>query len=310
MWRWWIVAVAWLPQSVWASVPGFSGMAPLNDSAFVVVLDRKSYAEGERLGIVRMTPSSGYEYRPVLIEEWRSPDGQASDLESLCALPGRDGEFLLAESGTWQGRYGRVFHVRLQGERAEVMAVYPLPRRVDSAPGVDGDNVEGMVCLASDQGFKVIIAERGGSSHYPQGELRLGEFAPRSGRLEWQDEPLMQVTAPGPRRPGRRAISDLHLGADGTLWASATDDGGDAGPFRSMIYAVAQLNPAPAGPLLRPVLKRGKGWIIDGFKVEALSGPVSGVADSVMSFATEDEHYPGVWRPLLPPLTDFDALQW
>ncbi|WP_051252431.1 esterase-like activity of phytase family protein [Ferrimonas kyonanensis] len=310
MWRWWMVAVACLSQPVWASVPGFSGMAPLDGRAFVVVLDRKSDAAGERLGIVRLTPSSGYEYRPVRIDDWHSPDGQASDLESLCALPGRDGEFLLAESGTWQGRFGRVFHVHLEGDRARVMAVYPLPRRVDSKPGIEGDNVEGMVCLASDRGFKVIIAERGGSRHYPEGVVRLGEFEPQSGRLNWLDAPLMRVTAPGPQRPGRRAISDLYLDADGTLWASATDDGGDAGPFRSLIYSVAQLNSAPAGPLLRPVQKRGMGWIIDGFKVEALSGPAAGVAGSVMSFATEDEHYPGVWRPLLPPSTDFDALQW
>jgi hypothetical protein len=49
------------------------------------------------------------------------------------------------------------------------------------------------------------------------------------------------------------------------------------------------------------LLNKQASWVIDGFKVEALSGPASVVAGSFMSFATEDESYSGQWRPLFYP---------
>ena len=42
-------------------------------------------------------------------------------------------------------------------------------------------------------------------------------------------------------------------------------------------------------------------WVLDGLKVKALAGPPDSVSSAFLSFATEDEHLGGVWRPLYPP---------
>jgi hypothetical protein len=35
--------------------------------------------------------------------------------------------------------------------------------------------------------------------------------------------------------------------------------------------------------------------------VEALAGPPDSVSSAFLSFATEDQHLGGIWRPLYPP---------
>jgi|GEM_PF-4849979 len=49
----------------------------------------------------------------------------------------------------------------------------------------------------------------------------------------------------------------------------------------------------------------GTAWRLDGLKVEVLAGPAA-IPGSVLSIATDDEHYGGVWRPLYRALTEGD----
>jgi hypothetical protein len=81
----------------------------------------------------------------------------------------------------------------------------------------------------------------------------------------------------------------------------ATEDKSDEGPFRSVIYRAATVSTQNNAMPVMPIPNKQVSWVVDGFKVEALSGPASVVGGSFMSFATEDENYPGQWRPLFCP---------
>jgi hypothetical protein len=72
---------------------------------------------------------------------------------------------------------------------------------------------------------------------------------------------------------------------------------GDSGPFRSVIYRVGKFDPSVSYPV-QYEMNQDMVWYLDGLKVEALGPPV--VAGSVLTFATDDENYGGLWRPLPP----------
>ncbi|HRZ07570.1 MAG TPA: hypothetical protein P5102_15770 [Candidatus Competibacteraceae bacterium] len=86
----------------------------------------------------------------------------------------------------------------------------------------------------------LLLGERGGSASYPQGRLYWGVFDPAVGTLFWPPagQAGVAVNPPGPWLNPRekRVIADLYLDANGVLWAVASEDGGDQGPFRSVVY--------------------------------------------------------------------------
>jgi len=75
-----------------------------------VLHDTKEKDVTDRLGLLALSVGAGLTYKPVSID-WSEQIWRASDLESICALQGRPGQFLAAESGYWKNRYGRVFHL-------------------------------------------------------------------------------------------------------------------------------------------------------------------------------------------------------
>ena len=98
-------------------------------------------------------------------------------------------------------------------------------------------------------------------------------------------------------QPWGRSCTDLYLDPGGAIWVAAVEDSSDAGPFRSIIYRYGHLNSEswgrddyfmPSGYM--------ESWVIEGVKIEALAAPC--IPGSAMSYATDDENYGGVWRPL------------
>ena len=285
---------------------GYSGMEQIDSESYLVVHDKKVYEDGARLGILKIQEGKSPSYSPVFVNDWKHDDGQASDLESICALPDKDSEYLLAEAGYWEGKYGRIFHVKLKGGTAEVLNVYHLPMiKGSTAADPHGDNFEGMVCIGNGDTIFVVIGERGGSETYRNGVLRIGVLQYERSSLSWDDynTVAIDIAAPGywDSSSTKRSISDLHIDGNGVIWAVAAEDKSDEGPFKSVIYRAAlvstQNNPIP----VMPIANKLASWVIDGFKVEALSGPTSVIKGSFMSFATEDESYSGQWRPLFHP---------
>lgn len=286
---------------------GYSGMAPAGDGVYLVVKDYKTPRDADpRVGLLTVRPKGGADYRPIDGIDWKDADGPPSDLEACCAVPGAAGEFLLAESGYFQGKFGRVFHVRLTRDREKaVLAVVRVLKGViprPAAPAVStesGLEVEGISCVRTAAGRLVLaLGLRGGkvgtgtaTARLVWGELNLsaGTFGPAAEAELVADAGL-----------GERGCADLHLeptAGGWAVWAVAADDGGDAGPFRSVVYEAGALV-ADGGRVCfrRPAVPR-VGWRLDGLKVEA----VARAGDGRFCVATDDEGFGGVWRPLFPP---------
>ena len=83
-------------------VRGYSGMAEISDNSFLPVNDRKNSIEsGYRLDVITFTAADGIVFTPVSVGDWKHEDKEPSDLEACCSIPGREGEFLVAESGSY-----------------------------------------------------------------------------------------------------------------------------------------------------------------------------------------------------------------
>ncbi len=287
---------------------GYSGMAKLGANRYLVVHDTKAHRDDARIGIVTVGGENGPLYRPLAVRDWLDPDGRSSDLESACVLPDRDDEALVAESGLWEGRFGRIFHIKVGTDNAEVLHVFKIPDLDDNGSELVGDNYEGMACMTDSRGrILVILGERGGTRHNPNGSLHWATFDPSGGVLSWSPNGTagVSVSAPGAwvSIETKRDIAALHLDEEGILWAVASEDAGDNGPFRSIIYAVASVDVGASLPI-RATSAPSPTWTLDGFKVESIAAPPDELFFAELSFATEDENFGGVWRPLYPGAAD------
>ena len=65
--------------------------------------------------------------------------------------------------------------------------------------------------------------------------------------------------------------------------------------FQSVVYSAGKLDFNKSPPVDRSVQSKQR-WQVDGFKVEGLAP--TALSGSKLSFATDDEEYGGVWRPL------------
>ncbi len=277
-------------------IPGYSGLAKIDGNRFLVVHDTKSQNEGSRLGILEIGEGARATYTPLAVGTWPEPWGRSNDMEGVCAMPGRPGEFLAVEASFWRGRPRRLLHFEIGARSATVPFAVELP---PAGPDDESDGAvyyEGIACAAAGDGRTlVILGQYGGDG---PARLRWGSY--RDGELRFDDvgREGLAVAVPGEWWGRPRAIGDLHLDG-GLLWAAASEDPGDQGPFRSLIYELARVEPTESVPV-RLLREPRVAWTVDGFKIEALAAPADLTPGSPLSFGTEDEAYGGVWRPLGP----------
>lgn len=286
-------------SAVTAGLSGISGMAQIESDRYLVVQDKKISNLGERLGVLQIYADKAPRYQPVPVSNWPE-DQMSNDLESVCALPGRPNEFLIAESGSWQGEFGRLFHIQLlQTSYARVLASYPLPIMADNSPQQQGDQFEGLACTQkAPNRYLLILGERGGEQK--RGSLVHGDFDIAAGQVLWSPQRLA-VLAPQPdlSEPFQRDIADLYLESN-VLWASAVREAGPVGPFSSFIYQVALIDTQAAEPV-RLLRESRVFWQIDGLKVEGLAAPSPLLPGSSLAIGSEDEKLGGAWRSLFAP---------
>lgn len=247
-----------------------------------------------------------------------------TDLESVCWLPGTQGELLLAESGQRNGPR-RLFRVRLIGLVAEVVG------KCELEPWVEQQNIEGLACYqasGSDAGssWLIVLGERGGRGEgHDSATLRWAWLDQESGSgacpSRW-GPPLKGIHLEHPWEScpegDLRQLSDLHFDRQGTLWASggfepkdpdcstisssARSEAATCPPktFFSSVYAVGKVNTSGSGtvdeaaPLVlektfRPTLNL---W---GRRIEGLSAPPDGADFKSLGIATEEEDCGGAW---------------
>lgn len=203
--------------------------------------------------------------------------------------------------------------------KGKILTAYGLPAHKYSADKKKGDQFEGLACAKKGKGkIYVLIGERGGPR-----ELGKTMTPPFKGFLKWavldqkartmsgwslvKDQvtstdpaPLADVHSPradsfwtGSEKP--RDIGALTI-CDGKVWASATQDEGNDGPFRSIIYHVANFSPGQVPPF-QLVNDRSGDQEIPGHKVEGLQGTlVAGQCTFVA--VTDDENKGGTFLTL------------
>ena len=287
---------------------GFSGMAKIDDTHYLAVHDEKSHESGVRISILEGSAEQGITVIPTEPASWEHSEGRSNDLEGVCSLPGRDEEFLLVEAGHWEGDFGRLFHVKVDittvPYEVSVLHAFDLPEFDPKGPqDRDGDEIEGLACAARQDGSTLVIfGERGGSSVYPNGLLRWAVIdlnAKTGPRFSAAGRAGKAVYAPVSKDSpaSNRDISALHLDADNNLWAVATEDPGDFGPFRSVIYKAGEVRADDPDPI-RIENPSSASRSVDGFKIESLAAPTTQIEGSVFAIGTEDEALGGVWRAI------------
>ena len=320
LWRWLRVAAPILLFAAGGTalaadaIPDIGGMAPLDKKHFdvkgkavyLIASDIKTKPKNDdenRLHVLTVRKKSkgdgALRVEGVELEGLAAAE-KPNDLEALCALPGRQGSFLAAESGYFDGRFGRVFWIDLKRVEddwiASVRNVLALPK--------DVSHVEGMACLPRDEtSLLLVFGERGGGGSVPIGRLRWGVveidkdggFA-RDGET-FKAERLRELLVwPVGQRVGKanatRDISDLYFDEAGQLWGAGAIDRGNRGPFRSVVYLIGRFRNdgvefLSGGP---KIYAR-----IDGIKVEALS---AGPDAARFGIGADGEDFGGLWRPL------------
>ena len=306
---------------------GYSGMVSITHRRFLVVHDFKNPGDPPRLGVLSVGDGP-VTYEPLDLVD--AAGNRPVDLEGVCRIPQegmatrqRPAEFLATESRR------RIWHLRLTGDgrgglAAQCLGVIPLPQDL-------GDEVEGIACASRTtvvlglRGGMEQVQPSGGAPSYTRAKLVWRELDLATHSLRPDTGGEVELVAPrgvhwhtGERR---RLCADLLIDEEQIL-SVATEDPGDAGPFRSIVYRVGTVRSPPRGarpeaivavevypdPLVLAVL--------DGLKVEALSEGIlrlgdfwprsSGVTGDTLAHgyrrvyivATDDEIYGGVWRPL------------
>jgi hypothetical protein len=156
-----------------AEVVGYSGMVRLTDDSYLTVNDRKNPIHaGSRLGVLTVTARDGIVFQHLPVKDWHDEAKDPSDLEACCAVPGRESEYLLAESGKFKNKFGRIFHVRVKRNaesvwEAECLGVIKPERRPldDAGTTWEGDQIEGIGCFLGFENKPILVlGERGGKT--------------------------------------------------------------------------------------------------------------------------------------------------
>lgn len=292
------------------TAPAVSGLAPCGPGAFVAVHDARmpgsSGSVTDRVSVIAIDPSGAATWIPLDLEFGSGEPPK--DLESIAAVPGRPGEFLLLESGGGEPQR-RLFRCRVACGSAGRWAVELLGAPVDVLPETrDLANVEAMLAVQdeADRGtLRLLLADRAptgsrwgksGVASVRAAELRLmGESATRLGTREIP-VPVPDGAGNGSAEGGQwRAIAELALEADGSLIAVSARDGGPEGPFESFLHRLGRLDG------LRLVPGEVRSVRIRDHKVEGLAIFRSDRTDGGILCGSDDEALGGAVFLVDPP---------
>ena len=274
-------------------------MARLDRHQFVIVNDTKDGESGSRIGLLDVSNRSNPGYIE-LMANWGDVGGPSNDLEAACLIPGREGEFLIAESSYRGGRYGRVFHCRLDrdergNQSVHIIQTLMLPKFYDQ--------IEGMACGLAANGDQILLFGERGTDDLPA-RLSWGDLTISEQAISFQFQNEFTVTATGlPSSANVRDCSDLFIDTQNRLWVSATIDSPDEGPFQSVIFQLGTFDPHRRKPLMSLDLIEAT-WTVDGFKIEAISESRQDPAS--LSFVSNDGNLGGIWRTLPRPRNSWE----
>ena len=297
-------------------LPGISGMVKVAANDFLVIHDTKGPL-GARLGTITIQKECP-NYQELGICNWPKYEGLPNDLEGICSIPERPGEYLVVESGFYPkyGDFGRVIKIRfpigIPGNAEYLGSFRPFSAPPNNTETPRPEQIEGIAVVAHKDITVLLLALRGGK------EKRDDKAVP--GKLIWGT--LSGIESPSPifkkkgfhrltyRPIGDRGAADLYVMSNPPnrwdIYSVATSDPSDfgdkkdLGPFRSAVYLAGTLRIRGRNiSFARPKTKKIIHWSFDGLKVEAVAAPADEFKDAGgLSIATDDEFYNGIWRPI------------
>lgn len=298
--------LAGLTLPAWANPSDISGMTTFGPKALITVSDCKTKSEKPRLHILNVQPDKGPKYLPITVPVWQDSEKgevqRASDLEAICKVPEAPGRFYAFESGYWKGGGGRAFELEITHDPVigwvgrVVNIIRPFKAPADGTT-VDHQQIEG--CAAFRDGAHhtyFLLGLRGDSEH--EGQLVVSRLEEDGQCVELERRPIDLRGFLG----GGRSCSDLCLQSYDTnifhILSSGVIDGGDLGPFKSVIADVGTLEIKADGYELYVPKKASVVYTLDGLKVEAISHYLNS-KKAHLCVGTDDEEYDAVFR-LLP----------
>lgn len=281
----------------------FSGIAPLSQSTCISISDYKAKSDKHRVYMVRFE-KSGYSVAPLEVDVWGDSrhldEPNASDLEAICPVPGKTGEFFMAESGWWKNTAGRIFRVRIYdhpmrswvGSVEEIIHPFPAP-----ADGItpDAQQIEAISAIDGGDGTTILILGLRGNANTPAtlvfGKLKNGQYTVMSKAQFCLHELL----------PGCRSCSDMTLrpNADNSysIIVSGAVDQGDLGPFNSVVCRIGTVA-VDKGQVRFRLDSPSEIHHVEGLKVEAITAAPAPLPDASVIVGTDDESYAPIIRPL------------
>ncbi len=276
------------------SLPGMSGLAKLADNAWLAVHDQKvtkdPASEGPRISLLTLSDTGEVASAPIEVDWEQLKGGRTNDLESICEIVGKPGEFVAVESSYEGDDFARIIHLKasLENGKASVAilgCVRFLPRLPD---GAEFDNIEGVQTFQRGDTTYLLLAKRG--KNEKKGRLIWGE-------LNW-DKPFFKVIedfkvwtpfkdldVPG----DKRYASDVLI-LNSKLYIVSCNDPGKDGPFTSVVYHIGAIR--EDGQLIH-LIDSGQTEVIryNGHKVEALA--LHNAEKSLWIAGTDDENLKG-----------------
>lgn len=260
-----------------------SGIAHVKEEQYLLVHDTKNRdPEGPRFSTYDELTG---EVR-VLPVDWNGRE-VSNDLEAIVKID--QNHYLAAEGARYGTHKPQLFFLEKTDDAIKVLNASPLP---DSLPY----DIEGLALHSVDQGeFQVLLGGRGGKGH--NGRLHWASLNSDNGTLDWNSAAGLngiEVESPVELGDSQRPIADLHLGPNGNLWAVATTDPGDDGPFDSLLYRLGELSNDSDSPVK---LTRDKAVVLDDLKIEALAS--SGQVGAQFLVGADNENIGGVYMTTL-----------
>lgn len=234
-----------------------SGFTRFGNNKLLAVRDTKLEDDGDRV-LLYDPQNSTSKSVPI---DW-SKTGRSRDLEAIA--PGRSqGDYLAVEGSSFGENKARLFELKVGEDSGSAEKSHVLPDF--------GQEIEGLVSIDRGQGRQTLLfAGRGGDGQDPK--IYWGDLTPEGLSFEPKGLKGKAVEAPFLGK-GQRGLAELTADEKGRLWASATIDEGDTGPFHSSVYQVGHLTPNSSTPFRR---KAGESFPVAGVKVEALSFTAQG----------------------------------
>ena len=233
-------------------LPDISGLAAHSPGRSIAVKDTKMEDDSKRVVLLDNRTGQVDE----LDIDW-SKTGRARDLEAIA--PGANqGDYLAVEGSSFGDFRARLFELKVGSSDGQAVKSHVLP--------YFGQEVEGLHRHQNPDGSQTVVFGGRGDEN-GKSKLFWGTLSGQG--LSFTDEGLEGRDVQSPiLGPGQRSISELSMHSNGELWAAATIDEGDTGPFQSQLYSLGRLDMSSGSPELRS----GESQVVpvSGTKVEAM----------------------------------------